>query len=129
MKLGIDKVVKEGNGNTLIFTALLAGALANSLPTPFDAIYFRRINRLEREYNDGKISAEKLEYHRAGEYYLWTSLWYVTLFSVVYAVGGTYKNNVKILVALASGGIVLGAVNQNIKINKEIEKQKKIKND
>jgi hypothetical protein len=123
MNLGIDKVISEGNGNTLIYTALIAAAIANTLPTPFDSIYFRRMNTLQREYDEKKISAEKLEWHVAGEYYLWTSLWYVALFTGVYAFGGKYKTNARVLLALAAGGLVLGAVNKNIEINKEIEKR------
>ena len=38
MELGINKVIKEGNGNTIIYTALIAAAIANTLPTPFDGI-------------------------------------------------------------------------------------------
>ena len=124
MDLGINKVVQNGNGNTLIYTALLAAAVANTLPTPFDSIYFRRINTLQRKYDNKEISAENLEWHVAGEYYLWTSLWYVTLFTGIYAFGGKYKNNAKILLSLAAGGLVIGAVNKNISINKEIEKKK-----
>jgi hypothetical protein len=124
MDLGINKVIQNGNGNTLIYTALLAAAVANTLPTPFDAIYFRRINTLQRKYDDKQISAENLEWHVAGEYYLWTSLWYVTLFTGIYAFGGKYKNNAKILLALAAGGLVIGAVNKNISVNKEIEQKK-----
>jgi hypothetical protein len=127
MDLGIDKVVAEGNGNTLIYTALIAAAVANTLPTPFDGIYFRRVNTLQREYDEKKITAEKLEWHVAGEYYLWTSLWYVALFTGIYALGGKYKNNAKILLALAAGGLVIGSVKKNIKINKEIEAKKEIK--
>ena len=88
MNLGINKVVADGNGNTLIYTALIAAAIANTLPTPFDAIYFRRVNSLQRQYDEKKITAEKLEWHVAGEYYLWTSLWYVSLFTIIYAAGG-----------------------------------------
>jgi len=124
MDLGIDKVVAEGNGNTLIYTALIAAAVANTLPTPFDGIYFRRVNTLQREYDEKKITAENLEWHVAGEYYLWTSLWYVALFAGIYAVGGKYKDNAKILLALAASGLVIGAVQKNIKINKEIEAKK-----
>ena len=124
MDLWINKVVSEGNGNTLIYTALIAAAIANTLPTPFDGIYFRRVNTLQREYDEKKITAEKLEWHVAGEYYLWTSLWYVALFSGIYAFGGKYKNNAKILLALAAGGLVIGSVQKNIKINKEIEAKK-----
>ena len=120
----MQKVVNEGNGNTLLYTALIAAAIANTLPTPFDSIYFRRMNTLQREYDDKKISAEKLEWHMAGEYYLWTSLWYATLFTGIYAFGGKYKTNAKILLALVAGGLVLGAVQKNIQVDKEIEAKK-----
>ena len=124
MDLGINKVVSEGNGNTLIYTALIAAAVANTLPTPFDGIYFRRVNTLQREYDEKKITAEKLEWHVAGEYYLWTSLWYVALFGGIYSFGGKYKDNAKVLLALAGSGLVIGAVAKNIKVNKEIEAKK-----
>jgi hypothetical protein len=124
MDLGIDKVVSEGNGNTLIYTALIAAAVANTLPTPFDGIYFRRVNQLEKDYNDKKITAENLEWHIAGEYYLWTSLWYVALFTGIYAFGGKYKDNAKILLALAASGLVIGAVAKNIQVDKEVEAKK-----
>jgi hypothetical protein len=124
MDLGIEKVVSEGNGNTLIYTALIAAAVANTLPTPFDGIYFRRVNTLQREYDEKKITAEKLEWHVAGEYYLWTSLWYVALFAGIYSFGGKYKDNAKVLLALAGSGLVIGAVAKNIKVNKEIEAKK-----
>jgi hypothetical protein len=121
MSLGIQKVIDEGNGNTIIYTALLAGALANVIPTPFDSVYFRRINSLQRQYDKDEISAEKLEWHVAGEYYLWTSLWYLTLFTGVYALGGKYKTNARILLALIGGGLVVGAVKKNIEINKKLK--------
>jgi hypothetical protein len=124
MDLGISKVIGEGNGNTIIYTALIAAAIANTLPTPFDSIYFRRVNQLQRDYDEDKISAEKLEWHVAGEYYLWTSLWYVTLFTGVYAFGGKYKTNARVLLAVAAGGLVLGAVNKNIQIDNEIKNKK-----
>lgn len=124
MDLGLQKVVDEGNGNTLIYTALIAAAVANTLPTPFDSIYFRRVNSLQRDYDENKISPEKLEWHIAGEYYLWTSLWYATLFTGVYAFGGKYKTNARILLAIVAGGLVLGAVNKNIQVDKELKDKK-----
>lgn len=123
MSLGIKKVVDEGNGNTLLYTALIAAAIANAVPTPFDSIYFRRVNKLQRDYDEDKISPEKLEWHIAGEYYLWTSLWYATLFTGVYAFGGKYKTNAKVLLGLVAGGLVIGAVNKNIQINKQLKKK------
>ena len=125
MELGINKVISEGNGNTLLYTALIAAAVANTLPTPFDSIYFRRVNKLQRDYDEDKITAEKLEWHVAGEYYLWTSLWYVALFTGVYAFGGKYKSNARVLLAVASGGLVLGSVNKNIEVNKQVKNKMK----
>lgn len=124
MNLGIKKVIDEGNGNTLLYTALIAAALANTIPTPFDSIYFRRVNMLQRQYDEDKISPESLEWHIAGEYYLWTSLWYVSLFTGVYAFGGKYKTNAKILLGLIAGGLVIGAVHKNIQINKQLKAKK-----
>ena len=98
---------------------LIAAAVANTLPTPFDSIYFRRVNKFQREFDAGKISPEKLETHVALEYYAWTSLWYVTLFTSIYAFGGKYKSNARILLALAAGGLVIGAVQKNIEIDKQ----------
>jgi len=124
MGLGIDKVIKEGNGNTILYTALIAAAVANILPTPFDSIYFTRINKLRREYDKGLITSEKLQWHMAGEYYLWTSLWYATLFTGIYAFGGKYHNNARILLAVVAGGLVLGSVQKNIEIDKKIQAEK-----
>ena len=124
MGLGIDKVIKEGNGNTILYTALIAAAVANTLPTPFDAIYFTRVNKLRREYDSGLITPEKLQWHIAGEYYLWTSLWYATLFTGIYAFGGKYHNNARILLAVVAGGLVLGSVQKNIEIDKKIKATK-----
>ena len=55
MELGLGQVVKDGNGNALLYTALIAAIAANSLPTPFDGIYFRRVNSLHRRYNKNII--------------------------------------------------------------------------
>lgn len=124
MNLGINKVISEGNGNTILFTALIAAAVANTLPTPFDAIYFRRVNRFQREFDAGKISPEKLETHVTLEYYAWASLWYFTLFTGIYAFGGKFKTNATILLALAAGGLVVGTVQKNIEKDKEAMKLK-----
>jgi len=127
MDLGINKVISEGNGNTILYTALIAAAVANTLPTPFDSIYFRRVNKFQREFDAGKITPEKLETHVAIEYYAWTSLWYLTLFTSIYAFGGKYKTNATILVALAAGGLVVGAVQKNIEMDKQAIKLKQVK--
>jgi len=121
MNLGINKVVSEGNGNTLLYTALLAAMAANAIPTVADSIYFRRVNKLERDFDAGLISAEKLEWHVASEYYIWTAAYYGVLFLGIYSFGGKYKTNARILLTLLAGGLVVGTVNKNIEINKRIK--------
>ncbi len=124
MDLGISKAINSGNGNAILYTALLGAMVANAMPTPFDSIYFRNVNKLERQFDAGEISAEKLEWNVAGQYYLWTAGWYLALFTGVYAFGGKYKNNAKVLLALVAGGLVIGTVQRNIQYNKEVEKRK-----
>jgi len=124
MDLGIKKAIDGGNGNTIIYTALLAACIANFLPTPADSLYFYRVNKLEREFDEGKISAEKLEYHVAGEYYLWTAAYYALVFGVVYSISGEYKNNAKLILALVASGLVLGVVQKNIEIDKSVAERK-----
>jgi len=121
MELGFSKIIAEGNGNTLIYIALLSGALANTIPTPFDAIYFKRVNKLERDFDSRKISAENLELHIAIEYYIWTSLWYLSLFFLIYAYGQNYKTNTKILVSLIAVGFVIATINKNIEKDKKFQ--------
>jgi hypothetical protein len=128
MNLGINKIIKEGNGNALLFTAILAGAICNSLPTPMDSVYFSRMSQMKRDYEQGKISAEKYEWHLAGEYYIWTSLWYVGLGSVLLLMNKDYKTNVKLFFGLIAAGVVIGTVQKNIQKDKELEQLKSAKN-
>jgi hypothetical protein len=122
--LGIGGVIKNGNGNAIIFTALLAATIANALPTPADAIYFRRVNFLERKFDAGEITAEELEWRVASGYYIYTAAWYLVLFGGIYAFGGEYKNNAKVLIALAASGLVIGAIQKNIEVDKAIAERK-----
>jgi hypothetical protein len=124
MELGINNAIKEGNGNTIIYTALIAAAIANALPTPADSIYFTRINKLERKFDDGLITAEELEWRVAFEYYIWTAGYYAILFLGIYSFGGQYKTSSRILLSLIAGGLVIGAVQKNIEVDKSIQERK-----
>lgn len=124
----ISNIVKNGNGNALIFTAILSAAIFNSLPTPMDGVYFYRISQLKRDYESGKISAEKFEWHLCLEYYLWTSLWYLGIGGILLLANKDYKTNVKILGTFVAAGLVIGVVEKNIQKDKKLEELKKQKN-
>ena len=125
MDTGIGKIIKEGNGNALIFTALAAAVIANSIPTPFDGIYFSRQQKLKEKLENGEISIENYWWHDIGEYYVWTSLWYASLFGVLYALNNSSKTNVKILSGLIGAGIVVGVGVMNIRKDKEMAELRK----
>ena len=42
----------------------------------------------------------------------------------IYAFGGKYRNNARVLLGVVAGGLVIGAVNKNIEVDKQIEKTK-----
>ena len=52
---GFEDVIKSGNGNTLILTALIAAAIANALPTPADGLYFSMQQRIKEQLEKGEI--------------------------------------------------------------------------
>ncbi len=121
---GFSEVVKSGNGNTLILTALIAAAIANALPTPADSFYFDMQQKLKQELEDGKISPKEYWTKDIAYYYVFTTLWYVCLVLLVLAIGGKYQNNIKILVLIISGGLVLGVWKKNIEKDEQILKLK-----
>jgi len=123
-KLGLGQLIKDGHGNTLIYTALIAACLSNIIPTPADYLFFRKTNELERAFDAGEISAEKAEIGVTLGYYGYTTLWYAVLFLGVYSFGGTYKNNARVLLGLLASGLVIGAVAKNIQADESIADRK-----
>ena len=119
---GFSEVIKSGNGNTLILTALIAAAVANSLPTPLDSAYFNLQFKLKQELNEGKITPKTYWTKDILHYYTFTAAWYVFLILVVLAIGGKYENNAKILIVIISGGLVLGVWKKNIEKDEALQK-------
>jgi hypothetical protein len=121
MDATINKVIKNGDGNAIVMAALLGAAIANSLPTPFDAIYFNRQQKLKQDLEAGKITPKTYWYHDIGEYYLWTTLWYVCLIGIVKLMDGNFNNNVRLVLVLASGGLVIGVMQKNIQKDEDLK--------
>ena len=125
MDAGVEKIVKDGGGNTLIFTALLAAITANILPVPTDALYFRAQQRDKSRLENGEITPKQYWTRDILGYYSYTALWYIFLFTILQAVGGDYKNKARILMILLSGGLVIGVAQKNISRDEELEELKK----
>jgi len=128
MDLGIKKVIKDGNGNAIVFTALIAAAVANGIPTILDYAYFDRINRFKQEEALGKRSHENYEAHATLEFYVWQPIYYFSLGAILYLLGTSYKTNAKIILTLAAAGVVYFAYRKNVERDKETEQLLKQKN-
>ena len=122
---GFEDVIKSGNGNTLILTALIAAAIANALPTPADGLYFSMQQRIKEQLEKGEITPKEYWTKDILHYYTFTAGWYVLLILFILALGGKYQTNAKILIVLISGGFVFGIWKKNIEKDEALQKLQK----
>jgi len=120
MELGISKAINDGNGNTIIYTALLAAIVSNCTPTVADGIYFNLQQRWEEEKETGKITPEQFWVYDAIGYYGVTASYYALLFLTMLALGNTsYSTKSKILLSIVGGGVVIGVIMKNAQKDKQ----------
>ena len=129
MELGINKVIKDGNGNALIYTALIAAMVANFTPTVADGLYFNLQQKWKKELNEGKITPEVYWRNNILHYYTITAGYYgVVLLTMLALNKNSFSTNSKILLGLLGGGIVVAVGMKNVQKDKELEELRK-KND
>ena len=125
MDLGIKKAIDNGDGNTIIYTALLAACVANFLPTVADSAYFYFQDKWTKEKEDGTMSPEKFWALDAGGYYFFTAFYYAIVLTTMVAMGKTsYSTKAKVLLSLVGGGAVVGVVFKNIQTDKKLAEDK-----
>ena len=128
MNLGFNKVIEEGNGNTLIFTALIAAMVANAVPTVADGWYFSLQQKWKQELQDGKITPEQYWGKDIFNYYTITAGYYgVVLLTMLALNKNSFSTNSKILLGLLGGGLVIAVGLKNVQKDKEIAELKKNK--
>lgn len=127
MDLGIQKVIKEGNGNALIYTALAAAILANATPTIADGWYFSLQQKWKQELQEGKITPEQYWGRDILNYYTITSGYYgVVLLTMLAFNKNSFSTNSKILLGLLGGGFVVAVGMKNIQKDKKISQMKQV---
>ena len=125
MDLGINKVINEGNGNTIIYTALLAAMLANAIPTVADGFYFSLQQKWKQELQEGKITPEQYWKRDILNYYTITAGYYgVVLLTMLALNKNSFSTNSKILLGLLGGGLVIGVGMKNIQKDKQLAELK-----
>ena len=128
MDLGIKKVINDGNGNTIIYTALIAAMLANAVPTVADGIYFSLQQKWKQQLQEGKITPEKYWQRDILHYYTITAGYYgVVLLTMLALNKNSFSTNSKILLGLLGGGLVISVGMKNIEKDKQIAELKKNK--
>lgn len=126
MDLGIDKVVKDGNGNALIYTALIAAMVANFTPTIADGFYFNLQQKWKKELNEGEITPEIYWRNNILHYYTITAGYYgVVLLTMLALNKNSFSTNSKILLGLLGGGVVVAVGMKNVQKDKELEELRK----
>lgn len=121
MGLGIGKIIEDGNGNALIYTALIAATLANCTPTIADGLYFELQQKWKQELEDGKITPEQYWSRDIINYYTITAGYYAIIFLTMLALNkNSFSSNSKILLALLGGGFVIAVGMKNVQKDKEI---------
>ena len=116
----IKAALNNGNGNAIVYTALIAAIVANCTPTPADALFFYR-EQVDKELLEKKqITPKQYWVRNTIGYYAYTAGWYALCLTVILSVGGTYQTKAKILLGLISGGLVVGVIAKNIQKDNEI---------
>ena len=128
MNLGIKKIVDEGNGNALIYTALIAAMVANFTPTIADGLYFNLQQKWKQELEEKKITPEEFWRNNILHYYTITAGYYgVVLLTMLALRKNSFSFNSKILLGLLGGGVVIAVGMKNVQKDKEIDELKKNK--
>jgi hypothetical protein len=125
MELGIKKAISNGDGNTIIYTALIAAILANCTPTLADCIFFSLQDKWIKEKEDGTLSPEAFWWRDFYSYYLVTASYYGVILLTMIALGKTsYSTKSKILLGLVGGGATVAIIFKNIQNDKKIAEDK-----
>ena len=117
----IKGALGKGDGNALIYTAIISAIIANVMPTPADAIYFWRQGVNKEKLDNGEITPTQYWTRDVMGYYTYTALWYGLVLTIIASTGGTYKTKAKILLATLGAGVVIGVVAKNIKKDEKIK--------
>ena len=126
MDLGFKKVIDNGDGNSLIYAALIAAMVANAVPTVADGWYFSLQQKWKQQLEEGKITPEQYWTRDIGHYYTITAGYYgIVLLSMLALNKNSFSTNSKILLGILGGGLVIGVGMKNVKKDKEIEELRK----
>lgn len=99
----------------LIYTALIAAALGDLIPTLADAVYFDQQQKQKQKLNDGVITPKQYWLTEAFLYYGLNPIYWLLIFLIVYNVKGDYHLKAKVALGIIAFGVVVFIIQKNIK--------------
>lgn len=99
----------------LIYTALIAAALGDLIPTLADAVYFDQQQKQKQRLNAGEITPKQYWDTEALLYYGLNPIYWLLILLVVYNIKGDYRLKAKIVLGIIAFGVVVFVIQKNIK--------------
>ncbi len=123
MKDTIQSAIKSGHGVGILYAGLIGLAVSDIIPTPADALYFYKQQRLKEKFAKKEITPDKYWFNEGANYYGLNLLWWLTVIGVVSITKGGLKRKASIGVGVIAAGAVIGVIALNIKKDKELQKR------
>ena len=110
-----DAVKVKGAGEAVLYAGLIGLVLSDVIPTPADALYFRLMGKNKQKLERGEITPKQYWTRDALLYYGLNPLWWSLVLITVWKTKGEVNDKLKLLIALAGAGAVIGVISKNIK--------------
>jgi len=115
-------VVDKKAGEAVLYAGLLGLVLANIIPTPADALYFRLMEKNKAKLEKGEITPKQYWTRDAALYYGLNPLWWLLILTIMVRSNADLNTIIKLGLAIVGGGAVIVVLNKNIR---EEENKKK----
>lgn len=93
-----------------IYIALIAFVLADTLPTPGDAVTLTWQRNLRDRWKAGDISAAQFWRSNVAAYYVPNILWWILVFLIIVNIPGSAHKKFYIAIGIIGAGAVIGVV-------------------
>lgn len=117
----ISKVITSDGGTGALYIGLISATVADLLPHPMDAVYFKLQKSNRDKFISGEITPKQYWRRNVIAYYGCDAIWWGFLLGVAVITKGTLKDKLVVVGSLIGAGAVIGIIHQNIK--KDIEEQ------
>lgn len=106
------------NLSIIIPSALIGAAVADAIPTPADALYFKKQQEIKQQLIEGKIDVATFWKKEVFYYYTLNAIYWGAIAGITYSLSSNSQIRLKVLLTLVAAGAVIGVLTNNIKKDK-----------